>query len=272
MNEESNLNKGLIFKLTLIKFLLSGIFLSLPSLGQEGSFINTKGGFEHIASRDIGMSPLGYAGSGFSAGISWEKNSEKKDFHIAANFSKGVQRNRYKGQIQYNKGNLRIINFYHKNKSSTNQLHWGWFMNNVFSHRFNPEFVNFMDHYEYFTNLGPAAKYLLPFQFKGRDFSLEGMAHVQTIGMMIRPSYTSSYPVGFLQQGNTVLQKIFYSAKLSHPGNTLNFGFMPKLRYYLSSGNSLFLGYQYEFYKLNTPNPVTQSNGIWVFSLVSRLK
>lgn len=272
MNEESNFSKGLIFKLSLLNFLLSGIILSFPSLGQEGSFINTKGGFEHIASRDLGMSPLGYAGSGFFAGISWEKNSEKKDFHIAANFSKGVQHNRYKSHIQYNKGNLRVFTFYHKNQSSTHQLHWGWFMNNVFSHRYNPEFVNFMDHYEYFTNLGPAAKYLLPFQFKGRNFILEGLAHIQVMGLMVRPSYTSSYPVGFLNQGSSVIHKVFNSSKLSHPGNTWNFGIRPKLRYHLNSGNSLSLGYQYEFYKLNAPNPVTQSNGIWIFGLYTRLK
>jgi hypothetical protein len=272
MNEESNLNQDLIFKLTLLYILWSGMIVSFPSMGQEGSFITTMGGFEHIASRDIGMSPLMYAGSGFFAGISWEKNSEKKEFNIAVNFSKGLQHNRYESYIQYNKGSLLVYNFYHKNKSSTNQLQWGWFMNNVFSHRYNPEYVNFMDHYEYFTNLGPAAKYLLPFQVKGREFNMEGLAHMQAIGMIIRPSYTSSYPDGFLDQGNSIIQRILNSAIFSHPGNTWNFGFTPRLRYLLNSGNSLSVGYQYEFYKLYTPNPVSQSNGIWVFGLSTRLK
>ena len=272
MIEEINFTKGFIFKISLLKFILSGMILSYPSLGQEGSFINTKGGFEHIASRDIGMSPLGYAGSGFFAGISLEKNAENQDFHISGNFSKGQQQNRYGGQIQYNKGSFRVFSFYHKNKSSTNQLLWGWFMNNLFSHRYNPEFVNFMDHYEFFTNLGPAVKYLFPFQLWDRDFTFEGITNIQLLGLMVRPSYTSSYPVGFLSQGSSVLQKVFYSSKFSHPGNTWNFGIRPKLSYQLNSGNSLSLGYQYEYYKLNTPNPVTQSNGIWFFGLYTRLK
>lgn len=271
MNEERNLKKGLVFKSSLINFLLSGLILSIPCLGQEGSYINTKGGFEQIASRDMGMSPLGYSGGGFMAGINWEKNSENMDFLISANFSKGLQQNRYESQIQYNKGNLQLFSFYHKNNPSTHHLHWGWIMNNVFSHRYNPEFVNFMDHYEYFTNLGPAAKYLLPFQFRKRNFTLEGLAHIQVIGLMVRPSYTSSYPDGFLNQGDSVLQKIFNSSRLSHPGNTWNFGIRPKLHYYLNSGNILSVGYQYEFYQLKTPNPVTQSNGIWFLGLSTRL-
>lgn len=271
MNQVSNLSQGLIIKLTLLIFLFSAMILSLPSMGQEGNFINTMGGIEHISSRDIGMSPLMYAGRGFFAGVSWEKKTEKNDLQVAVNLSKGVQHNRFDSQIQYNKGSLRFYHFYHQDQPTMNQLQWGWFMNNVFSHRFNPDYVNFMDHYEYFTNFGPAARYLLPFQFKGREFTLEGLAHIQAIGMIIRPSFTSSYPEGFLDQGNSIIQRIVYSAIFSHPGNTWNFGFMPKLRYPLTSGNSLSLGYQYEFYKLYTPNPVSQSNGIWIFGLSTRL-
>lgn len=271
MKEENNIGSGFIKFTRFRSFFIWGMIIGFPCLGQQENHINTLGGVEHIASRDAGMSPLMYAGTGFFAGFSWDRKSEKQAFHLAGTFSKGTQRNRYKSPIQYNKGSVQIFSFYHQNRSPTKQLHWGWSVNNLFSHRFNPEFVNFMDHYEYFTNLGPAVKYLYPLQIRDRNLTLEAWAHVQVIGLMIRPSYTSSYPAGFLRRDLSVINRFFYSTRLSHPGNAWNFGFRPRLRYHLNSGNSLSIGYQYEFYQLNTPNSVAQSNGIWMFSLSTKL-
>lgn len=247
------------------------LMVGFPSFGQRTSYINIMAGFEHIAHRDKGMSPLMYSGNGFFTGISWNTESQKRSSRMAINFSKGFQRSKYGSKIEYNTGSFRIFAFYHQNKSATKQLHWGWSSNNVFSHRYNPEFVNFMDHYEYFTNFGPAAKYLYPLKIKGRDLTVETLAHLQVIGFAIRPSYTSSYPVGFLREQTSLIKGLLNSAKVFHPGNAWNFGFRPRLNYLLNSQKRLSLGYQYEFYRLNTPNAVTQSSGIWLISLSTRL-
>ncbi|MEX2592442.1 MAG: hypothetical protein WD426_06680 [Anditalea sp.] len=247
------------------------MMVGFPSFAQKSNFINISGGFEKSVQRDKGMSPLMYSGSGFFTQMAFYKESEKQSLLLALNFVRGTQRSKYGNSIGFNRGSIRIFNFCHKDKKLTNKLHWGLSTNNVFSHRYNPEFVNFNDHFEYFTNLGPAAKYLYPFKIKGRNLIMEGLAHIQLIGFMIRPSYTSSYPEGFLREQPSIFNGLVNSVKVYHPGNAWNFGFRPKLNYPLKSGNRISLGYQYEFYKLNTPNAVTQSSGIWFISLFTRI-
>jgi hypothetical protein len=241
------------------------------SFAQNSNFINISGGFEHLAQRDKGMSPLMYSGSGFFTEMSFYRESEKQSLWVALNFGKGMQRSKYGNSIGFNRGSIQAFTFFHPNKKIPNKLHWGLSLNNVISHRYNPEFVNFNNHFEYFTNIGPAANYLYPFKIKGRSMNLEGLAHLQLIGFMIRPSYTSSYPDGFFRDGISIFNGLLNSVKVYHPGNSWNFGFRPKLNYPLKSGNQVSVGYQYEFYQLNTPNAITHSSGIWFVSLSTRI-
>ncbi len=257
------------FKIGSLFFLIMS--LCLNAAAQESNFLNIKAGMENIGHRDKGMSPLRYAGYGFLAEISWDKQSRTRSRHLALHYSSGFQRNKFDNPIDYKRGGFQVFQFYHQRKSAAKSILWGWSINNVFSHRYNAAFVNFNDHYEYFSNLGPAAKYLYPFQIRGRNLALEGVAYLQLLGVMIRPSYTSSYPVGFLREQESIVKGLLHSAKISHPGNSWNFGFKPRLIYSLNSGNSLSLGYHYEFYKLNSANAITQSNGIWSISLSTRL-
>ena len=245
--------------------------LYLPLTAQEVNFLNVQAGMENIGHRDNGMSPLRYAGYGFFTEMSWDKQSNTRSQHLALHYSSGFQWNKFDNPISYRRGGFQVFHFYHDKKPVSNEILWGWFMNNVFSHRYNAAFVNFNDHYEYFTNFGPSAKYLYPFQIGGRNLTLEGLAYLQLLGFMIRPSYTSSYPVGFLREQESIVKGLLHSAKVSHPGNSWNFGFRPRLTYSLNSGNSLSLGYQYEFYKLKASNAITQSSGIWSISLSTRL-
>lgn len=247
------------------------IMVGFPSFAQKSDFINISGGYERLAQRDRGMSPLMYSGSGFFTEMSFSRESERQSLLLAVNFTMGNQQNKYGNSIGFNRGSFQAFTFFHKNQQLPNKLHWGLASNNVFSHRYNPEFVNFNNHFEYFTNFGPAAKYHYPFKIKGREFNLEGLGHLQLIGFMIRPSYTSSYPEGFFREQTSVFKSLVHSVKVYHPGNAWNFGFRPKLNYFLRSGNRISLGYLYEFYKLNTPNAVIQSSGIWFISLSTRI-
>ena len=255
----------------LLILLIGFLLVDFPLFGQKSNFINIGAGLEHIAHRDMGMSPLMYSGNGFFTEFSWQKTSPKQSLKIAINFAKGIQRSKFDNSIEYNKGNIQAYVFYHQHRSVTNGILWGWSNNNVFSHRYNQEFVNFNHHFDYFTNFGPAAKYVYPFKVNNRDLAIEGVANFQMIGFIIRPSYTSSYPVGFLREETSIVKGLVHSVKLSHPGNSLNFGFHPRLNYFLKSGNRLSLSYQYELYRLSPTNLVTQSSGIWFISLSTRL-
>lgn len=253
------------------KFLFLWMFLlaGFSSFGQGGSFININVGLDQIAHRDQGMSPLMYSGNGFMSELTWSGEGENRTFQFSLSFAKGFQQNKYGNSISYHRGSAQAFVFYHGGKPK--KIAWGWFNNNAFSHRYNAGFVNFRDHYEYFTNFGPALRFNNPFMFKGRDLTFEAVGFVQLIGFTIRPSYTSSFPEGFLREQKSIVGGLWDSAKLYHPGNAWNFGFRPKLQYALNSGNRLSIGYQYELYRLNATNPVTQSRGTWYFSISTRL-
>lgn len=261
-----------IFCLTLfVAFFGLALWLSPPVLAQNSNYFQIGSGVEHLASRDRGMSPLLYSGYGFFVGIGWERATPTHSTLLLLDLGMGIQRNKYQNPIDFRRGNLQWSTFYHRKSEGKNALQWGWHINNVFSHRFNASFVNFNDHYEYFTNVGPALRYTYPFRLNGRDVYLSGSAHIQLLGMMIRPSYTSSYPEGFLNRESSVTKSLVNSVRFSHPGNAINFGIKPRLVYPLKSGNNLSLGYNYEFYRLRSSNTVTQSGGTWFVSLAARL-
>src|SRR5690554_7707177 len=238
---------------------------------QKSNYFLVKSGLEHIANRDKGMSPLMYSGYGFAAGLAWHKTSPKHITEFSLNLSTGIQYNKYKSPIRYHRGNIQVAHFYKPKKEQGNAIHWGWFISNVFGHRLNEAYVNFNDHYEYFSNIGPAARYSLPFELNGREVFLSGSDYLQLLGLMIRPSYTSSFPNGFLKEQSTLAKGLVQSAQIIHPGNSWNFGFRPSFIYPLKSGNRLSLGYNYEFYRLKSTNTVTHSGGLWYVSLSSRL-
>lgn len=245
-------------------------FSSMAS-AQNANYFQVGSGVEHIASRDKGMSPLLYAGYGFHGAIGWERTTTSHSTNLSLDLGIGIQRNKYHNPIDYRRGSLQWSVFYHRKAERKQNLAWGWHINNVFSHRFNASFVNFNDHYEYFTNLGPALHYTYPFRLNGREVYLNGSVNVQLIGMMIRPSYTSSYPEGFLSRESSITRSLVHSVRLSHPGNAINFGIKPRFVYPLKSGNKLSLGYNYEFYRLSSSNAVTQSGGTWFISIAARL-
>jgi hypothetical protein len=273
MNPTEYRKENLFLKIVLLRLILFFGFLMIgySSFAQKSNFLNIGAGFEHIAHRDLGMSPLMYSGNGFFTEFSWQKKSPQQTLEIAINFAKGLQRSKFENAIEYNKGNIQAYIFYHQNRSVTNRILWGWSNNNVFSHRYNQEFVNFNHHFDYFTNFGPAVKYVCPLKIKNRDLSIEGVANFQLIGFIIRPSYTSSYPEGFLREETSIVKNLVHSVRFSHPGNSLNFGLHPRLNYFLKSGNRLSLSYQYELYRLSPTNLVSQSSGIWFISLSTRL-
>ncbi|HLT07760.1 MAG TPA: hypothetical protein VK014_09550 [Cyclobacteriaceae bacterium] len=262
------LQKTFIFCLrTLCTLVLLGWFHVAQA--QNSNYLQVKTGWDHIGSRDKGMSPLLYAGSGFFAGLGWDRQTAKHSTALVLDLAAGIQRNKYKNSVDYRRGNLQLTVLYAG--KSDKAFSWGWHVNNVFSHRFNAYFVNFKDHYEYFTNVGPAFSYAAPFQFNGREVWLQASAHVQLIGMMIRPSYTSSYPMGFLNRESSISKSLIHSVRVIHPENAFNFGIKPKIVYPLRSGNKITFGYDFEFYQLRSTNTVSQSGGTWYISLAARL-
>ena len=260
-----------IFCIKLIPVFVAVICFSAIASAQTSNYFRINSGVEHIGSRDKGMSPLLYSGYGFYVGLGWDRMTPKHTTELVLDLAGGMQRNKYQNPIDYRRGNFQWSTFYHRKAENTRGLNWGWHINNVFSHRFNPAFVNFNDHYEYFTNLGPALRYTHPFRLNGRQVYLTGSANVQLLGMMIRPSYTSSYPEGFLNRASSIPKSLVHSVRFTHPGNAVNIGIKPRFVYPLKSGNKLSLGYNYEFYRLSSSNTITQSGGTWFISLAARL-
>jgi hypothetical protein len=94
---------------------------------------------------------------------------------------------------------------------------------------------------------------------------------VQLLGFYLRPDYVSSVPAGFSDPDNSGFQSFIRSIGAFLPHQAWNFGVSPKLIYRLKSGSAFSLGYEYDFTRINNPEPLTQSSGMWYVGLITKL-
>jgi hypothetical protein len=63
----------------------------------------------------------------------------------------------------------------------------------------------------------------------------------------------------------------FKSIEAFLPHRAWNFGLNPNLSFIFKNGNALSVNYEYEFFRINNPEPISQSAGAWFISLTTRL-
>ncbi len=78
-------------------------------------------------------------------------------------------------------------------------------------------------------------------------------------------------PAGYAYPENSGFQAFVESIGVFLPHKAWNFGVSPKLSYRLKSGNAISMSYEYEFTRINDPEPFTQSGGVWYVGLITKL-
>lgn len=238
---------------------------------QSTNYIHTDLGFSMMALRDEGMSPLMYSGAGFAGALSLERHSGSKTIIHRLSFGSGDLHNQYDRLVSFWEVSYHSITLYHKSGDLQNRILWGWSNNNSLNHYTNQTYRNFSERSNYFTTFGPAAFYSRTFDVFGREMLFEIPVHVQLLGFYLRPDYVSSAPAGFADPENSGFQSFIRSIGAFLPHKAWNFGVSPKLSYRLKSGNALSIGYEYEFIRINDPEPFTQSMGVWFVGLITKL-
>ncbi len=257
-----------------LRIILSASFtmLLLPLVvkSQATNSINVNIGASSIALLDMGMSPLIYSGFGFSGNIGYQRKSESKIKSFQLSYSHANISNQFGNASAFRGFAFKTLALYRINSSNDNFV-VGWSNNNYFNYYQNQGWGNFSERSNYFTTFGLAGLYKKHFNLFGRDFNFTVPVDIQLVGFYLRPSYVSNSPEGYLDPDNTGFGAWFKSIEAFLPHKAWNFGLSPNLSLLLKSGNSISISYQYEFFRINNPQPISQSTGVWFVSLTTRL-
>jgi len=232
--------------------------------------LETKLGAGGLALRDKSMSPLMYSGSNFSGAIAYSKQTDKKTVFFQFNHHRAAISNQFGNSSVFRGFALKNHNLYNLNDEQGG-FAWGWSNNNYFNYYQNQGFGNFSERSNYFTTFGLAGQYKKHFNLFGRDFDFTVPVDIQLVGFYLRPSYVSNSPEGYLYPDNSGFGAWYKSIEALLPHRAWNFGLSPNLSLLLKSGNSISISYQYEFFRINNPQPISQSSGVWFVSLTTRL-
>jgi hypothetical protein len=236
----------------------------------QGRFLTFGGGLTSASLVDKGFSPLAFSGMQGNGLIAYQNSRNNKEKIRQLSFSAGNLQNRFGRDLSAFTISFTEFTFY-KGNGDLKRLFWGWSNNNSFNNRVIPDFLNFNGRANYFTSFGPAAKYLLPLQFKDQQFNFQLISHIQLLGFFIPSGYLSSLPAGFNEPQQGFIRSVYHSAFIFHPGNALNIGLWPQAQWKLKSGNNLSINYIYDYTSFSKIHASRKSQGSWLLTLSTRL-
>lgn len=246
------------------------VFVYMPLASQSIHILSNKVGIHNVAVRDIAMSPLSFDGTVFFIGVQLIKEKVNKTRGLQVLYSSGGLRNRFSDQINFNSFSFQTFTFYHS-REERKPISWGWTNHNFLQLRNNAFFSNNNQYFEYMTNFGPAVRYEYPFSVRSRKLLFQVAGNMQLLGFFLRPSYTKNDLDGFLDPSLKGLNRYTSSVQWFYPGSGWHFCFRPSISYSLKGNNKISIQYHYEYYQLNSIRPVSQSSGIWLLSLSTKI-
>ncbi|MDO6437432.1 hypothetical protein Q4534_08450 [Cyclobacterium sp. 1_MG-2023] len=235
---------------SLFIFSLCSLLLVNKSSAQSNGDILLSTGIQFFAGNDEGFSSMNYRGNKSTSTLGFVLTRENKTLYFLGDFSYGVLANTAGATINELGVNYSHFTFYHRKKANDQGLFWGWSNKNSFHIRRHNNFSNYNFRYDYFSALGPAARYVLPFQWKNKTFTWRSMASWQLIGFQIKSGYTGAEPENY-QTGNTLLNNFFNTVKPFTPLKDLDLGLSSALYWKLPTNNELGLRYQFNYGKLS---------------------
>ncbi|MDN3690608.1 hypothetical protein [Cyclobacterium jeungdonense] len=236
------------------------IFL-MAFLAETDAYSQSKGnlwlatGLQLHSSRDRGFSPMIYSGNRTFSLATFDLESTNKSEVFQFEFGYGPLTNRFGNSL--NSLSLGLLNytFYHKESRAERGLHWGWSNQNVFNIRRHNGFSNYSLRYDYFTTVGPALRYVYPFEWKGQSFKWQTVAHWQLVGFQIKSGYIGADPEG-ISEGDSGFRNFLRAVDPFFAGRDWSMGLESSLLWTLPTGNSLGIRYRPEISTLGRGQPV----------------
>ncbi len=258
--------KSLVY-IVLFLVLLSG----QKTYGRPANVLQTHVGMNSTAFRDKSMSPLMYTGLGLSGGVSFEHVLQKRTELFMLSFDLAGTGNPFGNTCELSGFAFKNYNLYHSEGDRQNRIVAGWSNNNYFNYYVNENYGNFRERSNYLTTFGPAAAYRYRFDLFGREMAFDMLLDIQLLGFYLRPSYVSNNPEGYLDPENSGFMGFLYSIGAFLPHQAWHAGLSPKITYFFRSGNGISLNYQYEYLRINRPEPFVQSTGKWYLTVITKL-
>ncbi|WP_460511570.1 hypothetical protein [Cyclobacterium sediminis] len=225
------------------------LFVTKSSAQTKGDiFLST--GIQFFAGRDEGFSSMNYRGNKSTSTLGFVLTRKNKTLYFQGDFSYGVLANSAGATINELGLNYSNFTFYHKNKTKDKGFLWGWSNKNAFHIRRHNNFSNYNFRYDYYSTLGPAAQYNLPFQWKNKMFTWKSMASWQLIGLQIKSGYIGAEPENY-QEESTLFNNFFNTVKPFILFKDVDLGFSSALYWELPTSNALGLRYQFNYGKLS---------------------
>lgn len=239
--------RQIFISLSIIVF--CGLLLVNNSSAQSNGDVLLSTGITASTGRDEGFSLMNYRGKKSHSTVGFVLGKENKTLLFLGAFSYGVLSNEAGASFNEVGLNFTQYTFYHGNKPKEKGLFWGWSNKNTFHIRKHNNFGNYNFRYDYFSALGPAAVYVLPFKWKEKTFTWQSRASWQLIGFQIKSGYLGAEPENY-QTENTLVNNFFNTVKPFLPFKDLDVGLSSALYWKLLTNNELGLKYQFNYGKL----------------------
>lgn len=253
--------------------LLSGLLI-IPFFvaGQDDAekkthHLDVAAGLLSMAQRDPAYSPLSYGGILPSVTIGYGNEGAKKSERFWLNFSAGHLENDFNARMRSTTAGFLNYTFYFRDSDASQDLVFGWANHNLLNIRHFEDAANFSPRFDYHTSFGPAASFRRIFGGPRFRLDAEAAAHFQLIGFMLQSAYVAGGPGG----DGDGLRSLLDSATLFYPGKAWDWGMSLRLRYTLSSGNSVSFQYRYDRTTLEKSHRSARSGGHYFLMLTAML-
>lgn len=227
------------------------LFYGEFSFSQNSGDLLLSTGIQSYTNRDEGFSPIKYKGNTSVSAVGFLLGKENRTEWYWGDFSFGILAN--EAGLTMNEISVGFTNFtfYHKEKDASRGLHLGWSNKNIFNIRRHNEFTNYNYRYDYYSAVGPAARFILPFQWKKKSFVWESSFSWYLLGIQIKSGYIGAEPENYKDE-NSLVDNFLATVMPFLPLENLDAGLSSALYWELpATNNRLGLRYQFDYGKLS---------------------
>ncbi len=242
------------------------LFFSLPGRGQK-HYLNTGAGWSWFKTRDQAMSPMLYRGHTLLAGLGYERDGVKSLFRTDLYFRYGslkprnnpdlTQANALLIKPDLDVHYLRALGWVTKwNIEAFAGLSWQTYA----TYKEHSRFVNNSINHEFCSSLGITGALRKEVPLFQHPLELNLQLSIPVTGYVIRPSFASSLPEGFLGNYDNQVGTYFKSGSMETWGNFWRINTQWFLDYGLKNGNKVRLTYFWDLYRHGPVNEVIAAN------------
>lgn len=258
-------------------FLLPLIICSISARSQTGTkhYLGISPAYAVQIGKDQGVSHSTYRGSHFGLALWYEKAKPKRRNSLTIQGITGGWKTLKEGPFLQKSTNHRVqLDHTHSRElvqfNEHLALQLGAAVNFLGHFRIQNNYSNNAYNYDVALSLGLHSLLEYNFRLWGRDFSIPASVDIPLIGYIVRPSFASSIPEGFIAREGKVIDAVLNSGHVAGFGKYARFRFRSGIEYALKNGNGLRLGYSWDFYQMKTFHKVQVGSQTVSFALLFR--